>query len=98
VIAMVGRNFGACATIEYAKRALSQGLTANPHAAVTENATWSVEENYRRPLLLIDMTFDFGKPALASAVTKHHILQFTLSPFVTHRAVERVVREQKFEH
>src|SRR4051794_14932532 len=44
------------------------------------------------------MMFQFGKPALTGAVPEDHVLQLALAAFVANGAIQRVIREQHFEH
>src|SRR5581483_11724818 len=72
--------------------------TTDANATVTKDTAWSIVENNGRPLLLIDMDLRLAKAAEASAITESHVLQLAFAAFITHRAIERMIREQEFDH
>src|ERR1700692_2535475 len=74
MIFVIRRNLGIHAAVHATQRADSHALIANSHAAEAENATGRIVEDYRRPLLLIDMEFGLLIPAFAGAVAEDHVL------------------------
>ena len=97
MIAHVGRDLANHPAIHHAQRAHAHALIAHAHAAETQNAARRIEENHRRELLLRRMNFFFRVPALARAVTEHHVLQFALAALIAHRAIQRMVGQQELE-
>ena len=98
VVALVGRDFGDDAAVDDAQRLHAHAFVADAHAAVAEDAARRIEEDYRRELLLRRVHLGLGVAALAGAVAEHHVLQLALAALVAHRAIQRVVGEQQFQH
>src|SRR5262249_51853809 len=97
MIEMIGRDFRMRPAIDYAERPYTHPFVADPDAAITENAAWSIEENHRRPLLFVHVQLLFNETALARAVAERHVLQFAFAALVANRAIQRMVSQQKFE-
>ncbi len=97
VIAFVRRDERNGSAVDDAESADPHAFVADANAAEAENAARAVIENYRGPLLLVDVEFGFGEAAFAGAVAEHHVLQFALAALVADRAVEGVVGQQEFE-
>src|SRR4051794_17485962 len=98
VIALVWRNHRTHAAILNAERPNVHAFSAHAYAAVTEDAAGTIEVNHRRPLLFIFVVLDLDELALGRAVAERHVLQLALSAGVAHRAVERMVAEEHFDH
>ena len=65
VIFFVGRNQRNRAAVDNAERAYAHAFIADADATETQDAARGIEENYRRPLLLFRVIFDFGVAAFA---------------------------------
>src|SRR5581483_858331 len=74
------------------------GLAANPHTAITEDATRAIKVNHRRPLLLVTMILGLDVLRLSRAVRECHVLQFAFAAGIAYRTIERMVAEQQFHH
>src|SRR5690348_16176282 len=73
-------------------------FVADAHATEAENATRSVVIDEFRPLFFGAMNFFFDEAAGIRAVAENHVLELAFAALVAHRAVERVIGEQKLEH
>src|SRR5690242_19452190 len=98
MIAAVGNDDAVRAAHADAKGFHVHAFIANAHAAEAQNAAGSVVVNEFRPLFFGAMNFFFDEAAGIRAVTENHILELAFAALVAHRAVERVIGEQKFEH
>ncbi len=98
MIALVRRDLGNHAAVDHAQRAHAHAFVADAHAAIAQDAARIIEEHHRRPLFLVHVDLQLGEPALARAVAEGHVLQFALAAFIAHRAIERMVGQQEFEH
>ena len=98
MVALVGRDFRNHAAVDHAQRVHAHAFVADAHAAVAQNAARRIEEHHRRKLLFVHVDLGFGEAAFARAVAEHHVLQFALAAFVAHRAIQRMVGEQEFQH
>ena len=65
------------------KQRMQRGASKNTTGDHCFSGTWS---------------FCSVEPALAGAVAERHVLQFALAALVAHRAVERMVGQQQFQH
>ena len=97
MIVMVRRDLVPDAAVDDPQRADSHALVADPHAAEAQDAARRIVEDHRRPLLLGDVQLGLLIAALAGAVAEHHVLQLALAALVAHRAIERMIGEQKFQ-
>ena len=82
----------------HAERLDVHALIAHAHAAETQNASRRVVINRFRPFLLGLMALFLVEAALVRAVRENHVLQFALAALVAHRAIERMIGQQKFQH
>ncbi len=98
VIAVIGRDFRNRAALDHAERVDAHAFVADAHAAVAQDAARRIEKHHRRILFFGRVDLGFGVAALAGAVAEHHVLQFALAALVAHRAIQRMVGEQEFEH
>ena len=74
-------------------------LVGEAGATIAQDAALAVEQHVlaeRDRLFVVALLLDVT--ALAGAVTERLILERAFAALVTHRAVERVVRQQQFEH
>ena len=94
----VGEDRRAHAALADAKRLDVHAFVADAHAAETEDAARVVEVDDGGKLLLGLVLLLFEEAALGGAVAEDHVLQLALAALVAHRAVERVVGEEEFEH
>ena len=97
-VGAVGDDEGADAALPNAERLDVHGFVAHAHATEAEDAAGVVKIDDGRKLLLGLVLLLFDKAALGGAVAKHHVLEFALPAFVAHRAVERVIDEEEFQH
>src|ERR1700730_4890874 len=74
------------------------GFAAYPDTAVTKNAARTIEENHRRPLLLVLMVLGLHEFRLGGAIGKCHILEFALAAGVANRTIQRMISEQHLDH
>src|SRR5438105_4684206 len=68
MVAHVGRDDGRDAAVLNPQRPDVHHLTADAHAAVTEDAARAIKINHRRPLLLVAMLLHLHKLRFGSAV------------------------------
>src|SRR5579872_1944850 len=87
MILLIGDNRRNCAPIIDTERPNVHSLAAHAHAAVTQNASWPIKVNYRRPLLFITVLLEFDELRFRSAVRERHVLQFALAARVAHWAI-----------
>ncbi len=73
-------------------------FAADPHAAIAKNATRTVEEHHRRPLLLFLMILGVDIFRLGGAVGKSHVLQFAFAAGIAYRTIQRMISQQHFDH
>ncbi len=97
MIEMVGLDHRHRAAIAHAQRLHAHALVADAHAAITQDAARLVVKHNRRPLLFVRMQLLLQEPALAHPVAEGHVLQFALAALVAHRAIQRMVGQQKFQ-
>jgi hypothetical protein len=86
------------AALTDAERLHVHALVANAHAAEAQNAARRVVVHRVRPLLLGLVALLLVEAALVRAVGEDHVLQFALAALVAHRAIERMIGEQEFQH
>src|ERR1700722_13723061 len=94
VIFFIGRDQRTDAAILHTESPYIHALAANAHATETQDAARAVEENYRRPLLLLFVGLRLHVSRLRGAVGKSHVLQFALAARVANRAIQRMIAEQ----
>src|ERR1035438_9953559 len=73
-------------------------FSADSDAAVAHDAPRSVEVHNRRPLLLIAVIFYVHQPRLCRSVGVCGILKLALTARIAHRAVKRVILQNKLQH
>ena len=71
---------------------------ADAYAPEAQNAARGIVINQLGPFFFGTVNFFFDEAAGVGAVAEHHVLQFALATFVAYRAIERVIRQQKFQH
>jgi len=99
MIFAVGDDDGVRAAHADAERLYVHTFIANAYATETENTAWSVVVDEFRPLFFRPVNFLFDEAAgVRAPVAEHHVLQLAFAALVANRAVERVIRQQKFEH
>src|ERR1051326_6498674 len=98
VIIAVGRNGRSRAAVLYAQRPHVHAFAADAHAAIAQNAAWTVEIDYRQPLLLVAVLLELHVLRFRGAVAERHVLQFALAARVTYRAIQRMVAQQDLHH
>jgi hypothetical protein len=98
VVALVGSDLGHHPAVDHPESVDAHPFVADAHAAEAQNAARRVVEHHRRKLFLRRVDFLFRETALARAVAEYHVLQFALAALVAHRAIQRVVGEQEFQH
>src|SRR5258708_15744085 len=98
VVALVGRDHGAGAPELHAECGDVHGLSANTHATVAKNATWTVKEDDRRPLLLFFVQLAFHVTRLGRAVLEGHVLQFAFAAGIAYGAIQRMIAQQQLDH
>ena len=98
VIFAVGNDHAVRAAHPHAQGLHVHAFIAHPHAAETKNAPRSIVINELRPLFLRPVNLFLHKAAGIRAVAEHHVLQLALAALVAHRAIQRMIRQQKFQH
>ncbi len=94
-----GGDVGVVAAAVEVDQRIAGHLVGEAGAAVAQDAALAVEVDDvadRDRLLVVALLLD--EAALAGAVAERLVLQGALAALVAHRAVERVVGEQQFEH
>ncbi len=94
----IWQNHGVHAARAHAERFHVHALIANANAAEAENAARRVVKDKRRPFFFGVMEFFFREAAVIEAVAKRHVLQFAFATLVANRAIERMIRQQEFDH
>ncbi len=97
MIEMIGLDHRDRAAIADAQRLHAHAFVANAHAAIAQNAARLVVKHNRRPLLFVRMQLLFQEPALAHPVTERHVLQLALAALIAHRAIQRMIGQQKLD-
>src|SRR5256884_1414711 len=98
VIAAVRDDHAVRAAHAHAERFYVHALVANAHAAEAQNASRSVVINQLGPLLFGAVNLLLDEPAEICAIAVSHVLQFAFAALVAHRAVQRMVGQEKLEH
>ncbi len=73
-------------------------LAANAHTAITQNAAGAIKVHDRGPLLLITMRLEVNVFRFSCAVGECHVLQFAFAAGIAHRAIQRMIPKQHFDH
>src|SRR5580765_6054340 len=73
-------------------------FVAHARATLAENATLRIVGDHGRKILLRLRVLPFDKALFQVAPVKSQLLQLTLATPIAHRTIERMIREQKFEH
>ena len=94
-VPLVGHDHGTDPAILHAESPDIHAFAAHPSAAVAKDATGTIVEDCRGPLLFFAVVLCLGVEAFAGAVLEGHVLQFALAAGVAYRAVERVVAEKE---
>src|SRR4029077_11647115 len=95
---LVWENHGLHTARPDAQRLHVHAFIADAHAAEAEDAARRVVINERRPLLFRVMQLFFREAAVVKTIAEGHVLQLALAALVAHRAIERMIREQEFDH
>src|SRR5580658_6112097 len=95
---LVGNDHGMHAARTDPERFHVHAFIAHAHATEAENAARSIKINQRRPLFFGIVQLFFGETAVVQAVTESHVLQLALAALIAHGAIERMIREQEFDH
>ena len=97
MIEMIGLDHRHRAAVADAQRLHAHAFVADAHAAVTQNAARLVVKHHGRPLFFVGVQLLLQEAALAHPVAEGHVLQLALAALVAHRAIQRMVGQQKFE-
>src|SRR6185369_17010051 len=98
MIAFVGSDHGTLSTVLNTEGPYVHTSAADTYAAIAQDAARPVEVDHRRPLLLVTMALDVDELGFCGAVLERHVLQFAFAARVANRAIQRMVREQEFQH
>ena len=98
VIFFIWRNDRTHAPVLHPERPNVHPFAAHPHTSVTKNASRTIEEHHRRPLLLILMVLGLHELRFGRPIRKCHVLQFALASRIAHRTIERMIPQQQFDH
>src|SRR5271165_206065 len=94
MILFIGSDDRTGAAVLNTQRPNIHTFAADADAAVTQDASWTVEVDHRRPLLLVAVVLQLNELRFRGAVLESHVLQFALATRIAHRAVERMIAEQ----
>src|SRR5947208_639742 len=94
----VRSDYRAGATVLNAQRPHIHAFTTGTHAAVAENAAWTVKVNHRRPLLLFLVQLAFHVARFSRAVLEGHVLQFAFATGIAYGTIQRMIAQQKLDH
>ncbi len=81
-----------------AERLYAHAFIANAHATEAQNAAGRVVINGLGPFFFGPVIFFLDEAAVIRAVAENHVLQFALAAFVAHGTIQRMIRQQKFQH
>src|ERR1700693_3497797 len=98
MVSLIRRDDRTNAAVLHSQRPNVHALTADTHAAVTKDASWTIEEHHRRPLLLILMILGLHELRFGLPIGECHVLQFALAAGIAHRTIQRMISQQKFDH
>ena len=82
----------------HAQRFHVHAFVAHAHAPEAQDAARRVVIHQLRPLFFGPVNLFFHEPARVRAVAENHVLQLALAAFVAHRAIQRMIRQQEFQH
>ena len=98
MIAAIRNDHAVRAAHPHAQRFHVHAFIAYAHAPEAQDAARCVVINQFRPFFLRPVNLFFHEAAGIRTVAEDHVLQFALAAFVAHRAIQRVVGQQKFQH
>src|SRR5580704_3311556 len=98
VVAAIRNNDGVRAAHAHAESLHVHAFVANTHTAEAQDAARGIVVNELRPFFFRPVNFFFHEAAGIRAVAEDHVLQFALTAFVANWAIERVIRQEEFQH